>query len=65
MYGLFLAPKIKFCLTINKFVFRDEGKFFEGLTNVSDSLDTKEYFNTANGGKLTAKVPLSWKKSFS
>ena len=25
----------------------------------------KEYFNMADGGKLIAKVPLSWKKSFS
>ena len=32
---------------------------------MGDKLDKKEYFNMAVGGKLIAKVPLSWKKSFS
>ena len=64
-YGLFLAPKIKYCLTINKYGGIDEHKTFKGFTNVSDNLDRKEYFNMAEGDKLVAKVPLSWKKSFS
>ena len=61
-YGLFLAPKIKYCLTIIKFGII-EHKTFEGFTIVSDNLDRKEYFNMANGGKLIAKVSLSWKKN--
>ena len=64
-YSLFLAPKIKYCLTINKYGVIDEHKTFKGFTNVSDKLDRKEYFNMADGDKLIAKVPLSWKKSFS
>ena len=32
---------------------------------MSDNLDRKEYFKMADGDKLIAKVPLSWKKSFS
>ena len=32
---------------------------------MSDILDRKEYFKMFNGGKLVAKVPLSWKESFS
>ena len=64
-YALFLAPKMKYCLTINKYGVTDEHRTFKGFTNVSDNLDRKEYFNMANGGKLIAKVPLSWKKSFS
>ena len=64
-YGLFLAPKIKYCLTINKYSVIDEHKTFEGFTNVSDNLDRIEYFKMINGDKLTAKVPLSWKKGFS
>ena len=64
-YGLFLAPKIKFCLTINKYGVIDEHKTFKGFSNVSDNLNRKEYFKMANGDKLIAKVPLSWKKSFS
>ena len=64
-YGLFLAPKIKYCLTINKYGVIDEHKTFKGFTNVSDNLDRKEYFKMFDGDNLVAKVPLSWKKSFS
>ena len=35
-YGLFLAPKIKYCLTIYKYGVFDEHKTFNGFTNVSD-----------------------------
>ena len=59
------SSKRKYCLTINKYGVIDEHKTFKGFTNVSDNLDRKENFNMANGGKLIAKVPLSWKKSFS
>ena len=64
-YGLFVAPKIKYCLTINKYVFIDEHKTFKRFTNISDNLDRKEYFIMFQGDKLVAKVPLSWKMSFS
>ena len=64
-YALFLAPKIKYCLTKNKYGVIDEHKTFEGFTNVSDNLNRKENFNMADGGILVAKVPVSWKKSFS
>ena len=65
LYALFLAPKIKYCLIINKYGKVSEKKCFKGFTNVSDKLDRKEYFKMADGDKLQAKVPLSWKKSFS
>ena len=64
-YALFLAPKIKYCLTINENGVLDEHKCFKGFTNVSDNLHRKEYFEMADGEKLIAKIPLSWKKSFS
>ena len=64
-YGLFLAPKIKYCLTINKYGVIDEHKTFKEFTNVSDNLHRKDYFRMLDGDKLTAKVPLSWKKGFS
>ena len=64
-YGLFLAPKIKYCLTINKYGVIDEHKIYKGFTNVSDSLDRKEYVKLSNGDNLITKVPLSWKKCFS
>ena len=65
IYALFLAPKIKYCIIINKYGVISEKKTFKGFTNVSDNLDRKEYFKMADGDKLVAKVPLSWKKSFS
>ena len=63
-YGLFLAPKIKYCLTLQKFGVFDEHKTFKGFTNVSDKLDRKEFFKMAGDDKLVAKVSLSWIKSF-
>ena len=53
-YGLFLAPKIKNCLTIKNFRIITEHKTFKGFTNVSDNLDTKEYFKMLEGDKLIA-----------
>ena len=64
-YDLYLAPKIKYSLTLNKYGIIDEQKTFKRFTNVSDNLDRKEYFKMFNGDKLIAKVPLSWKKPFS
>ena len=64
-YGLLLVPKMKYCLTINKFGSIDEHKTFKGFTNVSHNLNTKKYFKMFNGDKLIAKAPLSWKKKFS
>ena len=64
-YGLFLAPKIKYCLIINKYGVIDEKKCSKGFTNVPDILNRKEYFKMADGDNLIAKVPLSWKKFFS
>ena len=64
-YGLFLAPKMKYWLTMNKYDVIDEHKTFERFTNVSDNLDRKKYFKVYGGDELIAKTPLSWKKSFS
>ena len=64
-YGLFLAPKMKYCSTTNKYGVLDERKTFEGSTNVSDNLDRKQYFKMFEGDNLVTEVPLSWKKSFS
>ena len=61
-HGLFLAPKIKYCLTLSKYAGIDELKTFKGFTNVSDNLDRKERFKMFDGEKLIAKVPMSWKK---
>ena len=65
MVWSFLSTENKIFFTINIYGVIDEHKTFKELTNVSDNLDRKEYINMAKGGKLKAKVPLSWKKSFS
>ena len=62
-YVLYLAPKMKYCQTINKYGAIDEHKTFKGFSNISDNLDRKEYFKMADGDNLIAKVPLSCKKS--
>ena len=58
-FGLFLAPKIKYCLTTNKYCVIDEHKTFKCFTKVSDILYRKEYLKMFEGDKLFAKVPLS------
>ena len=42
-YGLFLAPEIKYCFTINQYGVFDEHKTFKEFTNVCDNLDRKEF----------------------
>ena len=63
-YGLFLAPKINYSLTIIKYGVVDEHKIFKGFTYVSDNLDRKEYFKMYGGDKIFSEVPLSWKRPF-
>ena len=60
-YALFLAPKMKYCLTINKYGVVDEHKTFKGFTNVSDNLDRNEFFKMFEGDKLIAKCLLDGK----
>ena len=62
IYALFLAPKIKYCLTINKYGVIDEKKCFEGFTSGSEKLNRKQYFKMSDGDNLIAKLSLSWKK---
>ena len=50
---------------MNKYGVIHEHKTFKGFSNVSDKVDGKEYFKMADGDNSIAKVPLSWKKSFS
>ena len=64
-YGFFLAPKTKYCLTINKYGVIAEQKTFKGFSNVSHNLVRKDYFKMADGDNLIAKVSLSWKNRFS
>ena len=63
-FSLFLAPKTKYCLTINEYGVVQEHKTFKGFGDVNRLLDTKKYFEMKEGNKVSGKFPLSWKKSF-
>ena len=63
-YGLFLAPKIKHCLTIDDYGIIKEHKTFKGFNDSKRLLDRSQYFKTIEGEKKTAMLPRSWKKSF-
>ena len=63
-YSLFLAPKIKFCLTIDNYRFIQEHKTFKGFNDSKRLLDRSQYFNMIEGKKISAILPNLWKKSF-
>ena len=63
-YGLFLAPKIKYCLTIDDYGIIQEHKTFKGFNDSKRLLNRSQYFNMKEGKKISAMLPRSWKKSF-
>ena len=63
-YGLFLAPKIKYCLTIDDYGVMKEHKTFKGFKDSNRLLDRSQYFKMKEGKKISAMLPRSWKKSF-
>ena len=63
-YGLYLAPKIKYCLTIDDCAIIKEHKTFKGFNDSKRLLDRSQYFKKKKGEKISAMLPRSWKKSF-
>ena len=63
-YGLFLAPKIKYVLTIDDFGIIQQYMTFKGFNDTKRLLDRSQYFDMLDGKKITAMLPRSWKKSF-
>ena len=63
-YGLFLAPKIIYCLTIDDYGIIQEHKTFKGFNDSKRLLDRSQNFKMIEGKKLSAMLPKSWKKSF-
>ena len=63
-YGLFLAPKIKYCLTIDGYGIIQEHKMFKGFNDSKPLLDRSQFFKLIEGEKISAMLPRSWKKSF-
>ena len=63
-YDLFLAPKIKYCLTIDDYGIIQEHKTLKGFNDSKRLLDRSQYFKMIEGEKISALLPKSWKKSF-
>ena len=62
LYSLFLAPKIKYCLTVDEFGFIEEHKTFKGFMDSKRLLDHSQCF-TIKGKKISisALLPKSCK----
>ena len=63
-YGLFLAPKIKYCLTRDDYGIIQEHKTFKGFNDSNRLLNGSQYFKMIEGKKVSAMLPRYWKKSF-
>ena len=63
-YSLYLASKIKYCLTIDEYGIIKEHKTFKGFNDSKRLLDRSQYFKMKEGKKISAMLPRSWKKSF-
>ena len=63
-YGFFLAPKIKYVLTIDHYGIIQQHMTFKGFNDSKRLLDRSQYFDMLNGKKISAMLPRSWKKSF-
>ena len=55
-YGLFLAPKIKYCLTIDDYGIIQEHKTFKGFNDSKRLLDRFQYFKMMEGKKNISYV---------
>ena len=63
-YGLFLAAKIKYCLSIDKYGIIQKHKTFKGFNDSKRLLDRSQNFKKLEGKEISALLPKSWKKSF-
>ena len=63
-FGLFLATKIKYCVTIDKFGFLQEHKILKGFNNSKRLIDRSHYFKMIEGKRISTLFSKSWKKSF-
>ena len=63
-YGLFLAPKIKYVLTIDHYGIIQQHMTFKGFNDSKRLLDRSQYFDMLDGKQISAMLPKSWKKSF-
>ena len=58
-YGLFLAPKIEYCLTTDDYGIIQEHKTFKGFNDSRRLLDRSQYSKMIEGKKISAMLPKS------
>ena len=63
-YGLFLAPKIKYCLTIDDYGIIQEHKTFKGFNDSNRLINRSQYFKMIEDEKKSAMLRISSKKLF-
>ena len=63
-YGLFLAPKIKYCLTIDEYGIIQEHKIFKGFNDSKRLLDRSQYFKMIESKKNYSYVAKILEKIF-
>ena len=63
-YGLFLAPKLKYCLSIDNHAIIQEHKWFKGFNDSKRFLDRSQNFEMIEGKKRSALLSESRKKTF-
>ena len=61
---MFLAPKTKYCLTIDKYGIRQEHKTFKGFHDSKRLLDRSRYSKKIEDKKISMLLPKSWRKIF-
>ena len=62
IYGLFLAPKVKYCITLNDDFILEEHKTFKGYTKQTTPVD--DYLKLEAGKTIQNITNSPWKKSF-
>ena len=55
-YGSIIAPKIKYCLTINEFVVIQQHMTFKGFNDSKRLLDRSQFFDMLEGKKISAML---------
>ena len=62
IYGLFLAPKVKYCITLDKNYMLAEHKTFKGYTK--DKITVEEFLKLEAGKTIENNAQSPWIKSF-
>ena len=61
---MFLASKMKFCLSTDNYSIISERTTIKGFSDVNRNLDREDYFQMFAGENLATKQPFTWKKQF-